>query len=160
MASGRFSLGGDRRDVARYAWPAGVAVAGVAWYTSDSLRHRRKGDQIFPAYLESIRQAEETVNMLTYAYWKGDIAIEVADVLCDRAKAGVECNVLIDAVGGAQMERRLVEQMRDAGVTFCWFRPPKPYAVRRLQYRTHRKLLIPPDDAAREVADGGCMVVV
>ena len=54
----------------------------------------------------------------------------------------MECNVLIDAVGGAQMERRLVEQMRDAGVTFCWFRPPKPYAVRRLQHRTHRKLLI------------------
>ena len=32
--------------------------------------------------------------------------------------------------------------MRDAGVNVCFFRPPKPYAVRRLQYRTHRKLLI------------------
>jgi cardiolipin synthase A/B len=175
---------GDRpRPVARYAWPAGVAAAGAAWYAADSLRHRREGgegydlrgdvdvsepsflraaealtgapvsygndvellingDRIFPAYLDAIRQAEETVNLLTYAYWKGDIAIEVADVLTERASNGVECNVLIDAVGGAQMERRLVEKMRDAGVTFCWFRPPKPYAVRRLQYRTHRKLLI------------------
>src|SRR5918997_2194065 len=178
-----FSRNGDRRDVVRYAWPAGVAAAGLAWYAADSLRHRREGghgytlrgevdvsepsflraaealtgapvsygndvdllvngDQIFPAYLEAIRQAEETVNLLTYAYWKGDIAIDVAEALCDRANAGVECNVLIDAVGGAQMERRLVEQMREAGVTFCWFRPPKPYAVRRLQHRTHRKLLI------------------
>jgi cardiolipin synthase A/B len=175
--------GSGPRQVARYAWPAGVAAAGAAWYAADSLRHRREGghgydlkgevdvsgpsflraaealtgapvsygndvellvngDQIFPAYLQAIRQAEETINLLTYAYWKGDIAIEVADVLCDRAASGVECNVLIDAVGGARMERRLVEQMRDAGVTFCWFRPPKPYAVRRLQYRTHRKLLI------------------
>ena len=183
MASGRFTRNGDRIDVARYAWPAGVAAAGAAWYAADSLRHRREGghgytlrgevdvsepsflraaealtgapvsygndldllingDEIFPAYVEAIRQAEETVNLLTYAYWKGDIATEVADALCDRANAGVECNVLIDAVGGAQMERRLVEQMRDAGVTFCWFRPPKPYAVRRLQHRTHRKLLI------------------
>ena len=32
--------------------------------------------------------------------------------------------------------------MRDAGVHVCFFRPPKPYAVRRLQYRNHRKLLI------------------
>src|ERR671914_861425 len=183
MATGRFSRNGDRRDVARYAWPGGVAAAGVAWYAADSLRHRREGghgyelkgdvdvsgpsflraaealtgapvsygndldllingDQIFPAYLEAIRQAEETVNLLTYAYWKGDIAVDVAEALCDRASSGVECNVIIDAVGGAQMERRLVEQMRDAGVTFCWFRPPKPYAVRRLQHRTHRKLLI------------------
>ncbi len=40
------------------------------------------------------------------------------------------------------MDRELVLKMRDAGVHFCWFRPPKPYAVRRLQNRTHRKLLI------------------
>ena len=32
--------------------------------------------------------------------------------------------------------------MRDAGVQVCCFRPPKPYAVKRLQHRTHRKLLI------------------
>jgi cardiolipin synthase len=100
------------------------------------------GDQIFPAYLEAIASAEETVNLLTYAYWKGDIAIEVADALCDRASSGVECNVIIDALGGARMDRKLVDKMRDSGVTFCWFRPLKPYAVRRLQNRTHRKLLI------------------
>jgi cardiolipin synthase len=169
--------------VARYAWPAGVAAAGVAWYAADSLRHRREGghgyrlrgevdvreasflraaesltgapvsfgndaellingDQIFPAYLAAIRDAEETVNLLTYAYWRGDIAIEVADTLCEKARAGVECNVIIDAVGAAKMDRKLVHEMRDAGVHVCFFRPPKPYAVRRLQYRTHRKLLI------------------
>jgi cardiolipin synthase A/B len=169
--------------VARYAWPAGVAAAGVAWYAADSLRHRREGghgyrlrgevdvreasflraaesltgapvsfgndaellingDQIFPAYLGAIRDAEETVNLLTYAYWRGDIAIEVADTLCEKARSGVECNVIIDAVGAAKMDRMLVHKMRDAGVNVCFFRPPKPYAVRRLQYRTHRKLLI------------------
>jgi cardiolipin synthase A/B len=181
MRTGRF--GRDDTHVARYAWPAGVAAAGVAWYAADSLRHRREGghgyrlrgevdvrdasflraaesltgapvsfgndaellingDQIFPAYLDAIKDAEETVNLLTYAYWRGDIAIEVADTLCDKARAGVECNVIIDAVGAAKMDRKLVHEMRDAGVHVCFFRPPKPYAVRRLQYRTHRKLLI------------------
>jgi cardiolipin synthase A/B len=169
--------------VARYAWPAGVAAAGVAWYAADSLRHRREGghgyrlrgevdvrdasflraaesltgapvsfgndaellingDQIFPAYLGAIRDAKETVNLLTYAYWRGEIATEVADTLCEKAGAGVECNVIVDAVGAAKMDRKLVNKMRDAGVNVCFFRPPKPYAVRRLQYRTHRKLLI------------------
>jgi len=33
----------SERRVARYAWPAGVATAGVAWYAADSLRHRREG---------------------------------------------------------------------------------------------------------------------
>jgi cardiolipin synthase len=100
------------------------------------------GDQIFPAYIESIRGAEETVNLLTYAYWRGDIAVEVADALCEKAGAGVECNVIVDAVGAAKMDRKLVGMMRDAGVQVCFFRPPKPYAIKRLQHRTHRKLLI------------------
>jgi cardiolipin synthase len=100
------------------------------------------GDEIFPAYLAAIRDAEETVNLTTYAYWRGDIATEVADALCEKAGAGVECNVILDAVGAAQMDRKLVHKMRDAGVSVCFFRPPKPYAVRRLQYRNHRKLLV------------------
>jgi cardiolipin synthase len=169
--------------VARYAWPAGIAAAGGAWYAADSLRHRREtshgyslrgevdvsepsflraaealtgapvsygndadllinGDQIFPAYLRAIREAEETVNLLTYAYWRGEIATEVADTLCAKASDGVECNVVVDAVGAAKMDRKLVEKMRDAGVSVCFFRPPKPYAVKRLQHRTHRKLLV------------------
>src|SRR5918994_7693673 len=173
----------EHRHVARYAWPAGIGAALLAWYSADSLRHRREGgegydlrgdadvaserflyaaealtgapvsfgndadllvngDEIFLAYLWAIREAEESVNLLTYAYWRGDIAIEVASALCERASSGVECNVIIDAVGGARMDRRLVREMREAGVTVCYFRPPKPYAVRRLQYRTHRKLLI------------------
>jgi len=100
------------------------------------------GDQIFPIYLEAIRDAEETVNLLTYAYWRGDIATEVADTLKAKAKAGVECNVIVDAIGAAKMDRKLVAAMRDAGVQVCFFRPPKPYAIKRLQHRTHRKLLI------------------
>jgi cardiolipin synthase A/B len=100
------------------------------------------GDEIFPAYLGAISEAEETVNLLTYAYWRGDIAVEVADTLCRKAAGGVECNVIVDAVGAARMDRSLVEKMRDAGVQVCFFRPPKPYAVKRLQHRTHRKLLI------------------
>jgi cardiolipin synthase A/B len=181
MRTGRFRR--RERHVARYAWPAGVGAAGVAWYAADSLRHRREsghgyrlrgdvdaadasflraaealtgapvsygndaellinGDQIFPAYLDAVRAAEETVNLLTYAYWRGDIAVEVADTLCEKASAGVECNVIVDAVGAAKMDRKLVAKMRDAGVKVCFFRPPKPYAVKRLQHRTHRKLLI------------------
>ena len=165
-------------------WPAAIAVAGAAWYASESLRHRREqgdgytldgealevgtpeflraceeltaaaategshaevlvnGDAIFPAYLETIRQAESTINCLTYVYWRGDIAREVARALADRARDGLDVNLLLDAVGTAKMERDLLDDLRDAGVTVARFRPLRPYAVRRLNNRTHRKLLI------------------
>jgi len=54
-----------RRPVARYAWPAGVAGAGLAWYAADSLRHRREGrhgyelrGQADPAGPDFLRAAE------------------------------------------------------------------------------------------------------
>lgn len=100
------------------------------------------GDRIFPAFLETIRGAERTVNLLTYVYWRGDIANDVAAALCERARAGVEVNVLLDAIGTAKMETSLLGDMRDAGVNVARFRPPKPYALKRLNHRTHRKLLI------------------
>ena len=100
------------------------------------------GDQIFPRYLETIREAQHSVCLLTYVYWRGDIADEVADALCERARAGVECNVLIDAVGGMKLERELIERMEEAGVRVVRFRPVKPYALKRVGNRTHRKILV------------------
>jgi len=172
-----------QRRVARYAWPAAVGAAGLAWYGADSLRHRREsghgydlrgevdvrdesflraaealtgaplswgndidllinGDAIFPCYLQAIRDAQECVCLLTYVYWQGSIADDVADALCERARAGVECNVLIDAVGGWKLERDVLDRMEAAGVRVRRFRPVKAYAAKRLGNRTHRKILV------------------
>jgi cardiolipin synthase len=169
---------------ARFAWPAGLAATGAAWYASESLRHRREqghgyqlrgerldvseraflhaavaltaapisegseaellvnGDRIFPAFLDTIERARATVNLLTYVYWRGDIARDVAGTLCRKAREGVDVNVLLDWVGTAKMDSGLIDEMRDAGVCVAKFRPLKPYAIRRLNNRTHRKVLI------------------
>jgi cardiolipin synthase len=100
------------------------------------------GDEIFPAMLETMAGARRTLNFLSYLYWSGEIACEIADALCAAAQRGVEVNVLLDAVGSAKMQSEVLATMRDAGVSVARFRPPKPYALRRLNNRTHRKLLI------------------
>ena len=92
--------------------------------------------------IETMGNAKRSLNFLSYLYWSGEIACEIADALCAAAARGVEVNVLLDAVGSAKMDRDLVRKMGDAGVTFAYFRPPKPYAIRRVNNRTHRKLLI------------------
>ena len=38
----------------------------------------RNGDEIFPAMLEAIRGATSTVDLMTFVYWRGDIAVEFA----------------------------------------------------------------------------------
>jgi cardiolipin synthase A/B len=100
------------------------------------------GDEIFPALLGAIRDARETINLLTYIYWSGDIALDVADALADRAEAGLEVNVLLDAVGAAKMSRKLIARMDDAGVRVARFRPLRPYSLTRMNNRTHRKILV------------------
>jgi len=100
------------------------------------------GDNIFPAFLETIASAERTLNVQTYVYWRGDIADEVAAAIRDKARDGVACKVILDALGAAQMRRSLVGEMRDAGAQVILFRPPKPYAIKRIANRTHRRVLV------------------
>jgi len=118
------------------------ALTGAPISTGDEVELLVNGDEIFPCYLDAIRSAEQTICLLTYVYWRGDIAHAVADALCERARAGVECNVIIDAVGGMKLEAEVIDRMVDAGVRVRRFRPPRPYAVRRLTNRTHRKILV------------------
>jgi cardiolipin synthase len=100
------------------------------------------GDRIFPVFLETIAEAERSLCLMTYVYWRGEIAHRVASALCERATAGVEVSVILDAVGAVKMEGSLISDMEQAGVRVVRFRPPKPYAVRRLANRTHRKIVV------------------
>jgi len=121
---------------------AAEALTGATISVGNDVELFVNGDRIFPVLLDTIREARRSVNLLTYVYWQGDIAYDVAGLLCERARDGIEVNVLLDWVGSLRMDQTLIEQMRDAGVCVARFRPPKPYAVRRLNNRTHRKLLI------------------
>jgi hypothetical protein len=92
--------------------------------------------------LEAIGSATRTINFATYVYWTGSIAPEFAEALAERAEAGVEVNVLLDAVGAAKMDRGLIDRLEEAGAKVAWFRPPKWYTLHKLNNRTHRKILV------------------
>jgi cardiolipin synthase len=117
-------------------------LVGVSFTEGNSLTVLRNGDEIFPAMLEAIRGAEHSVDLMTFVYWKGRPAREFADALCDRAKAGLRVRVLIDAVGGLQIERGLVDAMDDSGVDVHWFRKPWIKSPLKQNHRGHRKVCI------------------
>ena len=47
------------------------------------------GDTFYPAMLDAIRGARETINMECYIFKKGEIGDAFIDALCERARAGV-----------------------------------------------------------------------
>jgi cardiolipin synthase len=121
---------------------AAEALTGAPITTGNRAELLINGDRIFPAFLETLRAAERTLDVQTYVYWRGDIADDVAGAICEKAREGVRCNVILDALGSAQMERGLVSEMRDAGAKVLLFRPLKPYAIKRIANRTHRRALV------------------
>lgn len=121
---------------------AAEALTGAPISRGNRLELLINGDAIFPALIETIGGARRTLNLLSFVYWRGDIAGRVAEALAERARAGVAVNVLLDAFGSAKMDPRLVRDMREAGVRVVRFRPPKPYAIGRLNNRNHRRILV------------------
>lgn len=100
------------------------------------------GDEIFPAMLGAIRNAERSVNLLTYVYWTGDIAETFANELAAAARRGVKVRVLLDAFGARLIDKAWIDSMQRAGVQIAWFRPLRWDTLDRFNSRTHRKALI------------------
>lgn len=92
--------------------------------------------------LETIRGARRTICFLSYVYWSGEIAHDVAHALADRARAGVDVCVLLDAIGSLKMPGDVLAEMEGAGVRIERFRPASPLRPLQANHRNHRKILV------------------
>ncbi|OQS15715.1 cardiolipin synthase B [Nocardia donostiensis] len=123
-------------------------LIGVAATEGNELVALRNGNEIFPAMLDSIRAARHTVDMMTFVYWKGDIAREFAYALAERARADVRVRLLLDGFGCRLIERDLLEMMDQAGVHIAWFRKPLYLSPLKQNHRCHRKVLVVDEQVA------------
>ncbi len=135
-----------RPAAARDHGPLAAALEGIVGapaITGNRIEVLRNGCEIFPAMLDAITAAKHHIDLLTFVYWRGEVAQKFADALAQRARAGVEVRVLIDAIGGRLLDDELVEEMRDAGCEVLWFRPlTSQWKFWKAEHRTHRKILV------------------
>ncbi|MGW2472974.1 phospholipase D-like domain-containing protein [Streptomyces sp. NPDC001665] len=123
-------------------------LIGIAATEGNELVPLRNGDAIFAAMLDSIRRAEHTVDMMTFVYWRGDIAREFAATLADRARSGVRVRLLLDGFGSRLIEKNQLAAMEDAGVQVAWFRKPLYLSPLKQNHRCHRKVLVVDEETA------------
>lgn len=119
-----------------------VALTGTELTEGNRIDILVNGDQIFPSMLEAIASARRTINMESYIYWDGSVGRQFAQLLAERARAGVEVKLILDAVGSALMSRDLIDFLRTNGVDVEMYHPIRWYTLSRANHRTHRKLLI------------------
>ncbi|MEU7701364.1 phosphatidylserine/phosphatidylglycerophosphate/cardiolipin synthase family protein [Streptomyces sp. NPDC015492] len=117
-------------------------LIGIAATEGNGVRPLRNGDEIFAAMLAAIDGARHTIDMMTFVYWRGEIARRFADALTDRARAGVRVRLLLDGFGSRLIEKDLLDRMSDAGVEVAWFRKPLYLSPLKQNHRCHRKVLV------------------
>lgn len=100
------------------------------------------GERFYPAMLDSIRRAQESVNLECYIIKDGSVARQFIDALCDRARNGVRVTVVFDAIGSLGTFRSVSRPLMDAGCRVERYQPLTWHRLGRLNNRTHRELLV------------------
>ena len=100
------------------------------------------GDHFYPAMLDAIRQARETVTLECYIFKQGEIGGAFIEVLCERARAGVRVTIVMDAIGSFGAYRKSSKTLEAAGCRVAAYQRFTWYRLGRLNNRTHRELLV------------------
>lgn len=100
------------------------------------------GVEIFPALLEALQRAERSINFMVYIWEAGRVSDRVLQVLTERARAGVEVRVLLDAVGALRAPREAFEELQRAGGRVAWFNPLHVGKLTRFHKRNHRRAIV------------------
>lgn len=100
------------------------------------------GENYYEAELEALRRAEHNINLEAYIFQKGRVADAFLKVLTERARAGVQVNLVLDAIGSFATWDSYTAELRVAGGRICWYHPFKWHTLARINNRTHRELII------------------
>jgi cardiolipin synthase len=100
------------------------------------------GSVFYPAMLDAIRNARETINFECYIFRQGEIATRFIEALADRGRAGVRVTITMDALGSLGNVRRTAKALRAAGCRVEAYQRLTWYRLGRLNNRTHRELLV------------------
>jgi cardiolipin synthase len=97
------------------------------------------GNEAFPAMLQAIERARQTVRLEMYIFSAHPPGSEFRDALVRAAGRGVQVQVLLDALGSFGLASNFWKPLTEAGGAFRWFNPLK---LGRFTYRDHRKMLV------------------
>ena len=92
--------------------------------------------------MEAVRNAKHAVNIEFYEFKEGAVADEFLAALTERAKAGVEVRIIVDALGSFATRTSYFDKLKAAGGQMRWYHPIRWNTWQRANNRTHRKLLI------------------
>ena len=108
-----------------------------------AIRLYTEGDELYAAMLAAIAGARRSVKLETYIFADDEVGRRFIEALSERARAGVQVLVYLDAAGSLFWGGRyVVKALRMGKVRVRWFRRWSWRAPLRYNRRNHRKLLV------------------
>jgi len=118
-----------------------TAMTGAPLRPGNRVEVMRNGATL-EAMLDAISSARATIDCSSYIYWPGPTADRFSEAFSERARAGVEVNMVLDGYGSAKLDQAHLQRLRHSGVNVSIFRPPRWYNLKKLNDRMHRRLLV------------------
>ena len=117
-------------------------ITGAIMSHDTSVDVLKNGAEFYRAELEAIRAAQISIQLEFFEFLEGDVAQTMLSAMSERARAGVEVHLVIDALGSFRTSDSYFDELRQAGGKMVWYHPVRPKDLPFIDRRTHRKLLV------------------
>jgi cardiolipin synthase len=121
----------------------GFRVGQMPATAGNVVRVYAEANATYAALEEAIRGAQRHIHMVYYIWQPDETGRYFRDLLVEKARQGVECRLLLDAVGCWRLTRRFTQPLLLAGCRVAFFMPLYPLRRRFSPHlRNHRKIAI------------------
>ncbi len=111
--------------------------------TNNRLQVLNDGRETFSSLIEALGQARSFIHLEYYIFENDVLGGEIAEILKEKAQAGVEVRFIYDDVGSWNLKRSFIRSLREAGVQVHCFMPVVfPWLTSKINYRNHRKIVV------------------
>ena len=100
------------------------------------------GNLFYEEELEAIGTAAQSVCLEAYIFQESEIGKRFVDALTERARAGLQVKVVLDALGSAKVGKDYFRDFTSAGGKLAWYNSARWNKLPRFNNRTHRELLV------------------
>lgn len=101
------------------------------------------GPSKFRALKRDLREARRSIWLQYYIFLDDELGREIADILIEKARDGLDVKVIYDHVGSFGARNRFFKKMKEAGVdVHPFFRVTFPQLANRINWRNHRKIVV------------------
>jgi cardiolipin synthase len=115
-------------------------TAGAPLVPGNSIRLLKDAGENYPAWLEAIRSAKQTIHFESYIIHDDDVGHQFADAFIAKAREGVRVRLLYDWMGGlGKASPRFWRRLREGGIEVRCFNPPRVDSPLGWLSRNHRK---------------------